>query len=381
MRIEVIVNANARRGSQESVRKLQRTLPSANIRRTVTLEDVSRADADLQRTQPDLVLVAGGDGSALSLLNALRRVRSGRTPTPRVGLLRLGTGNGWARSVGAPRLGRGLERLRDFLERGFGPEDLPCARFDLIDVGGMVTHFAGTGWDAELIDDFHAQKELPSLIPRGRRMGLAGYLNGLFSRTVPRNLKLPRVEIELTNTGESALGIDPTGKLFPASGAERGAVLYRGPVSICGVGTSTQWGFGFRAFPFARLAPGRFNLRMYVGSTRQALAKIPQLWTGKHPLPHMLTWMLTSCRVTFSRPVPLQAGGDVLGHRDSIDYRISEETVRVLDWRALGRQLEAPERLLKDAFQETIEPALLRRGILANLASSPVRKPHTYISV
>jgi hypothetical protein len=200
-------------------------------------------------------------------------------------------------------------------------------------------------------------------MPAWMRNGLPGYLNGLLTRAVPRNLRLPRVEIEVKNTGSPGLGIDAKGRPFELFGEAADRVLYRGPVSVCAVGTSTMWGFGFRAFPFARLVPGRFNLRMYVGTTKEALARVPFLWAGRHPMPKMLTWMLDRCSVSFSRPVPFQAGGDLLGHRDRIDYAISGEAVEVLDWRAFGRLVGAPERLLKDAIAGSLEPALVRNGI------------------
>ena len=371
MRIEVVVNANARRGSHNVLRALERALPAANILRTRSLEDVEILAKSFVESPPDLVLSAGGDGSALALVNAARRARDAspreaRGPLLRMGLLRLGTGNGWAHSCGAPRLGLGLKRLSDFVERGGRARDLPLLRYDLLEADGFLAHFAGTGWDAELIDDFHGQKNDDSVIPAFVRGGLFGYLNGLMTRAVPRNLRLPRVEVEIKNTGSAALGIDTRGRPFDLTGGETGQVLYRGPASVCGVGTSPQWGFGFRAFPFARLVPGRFNLRMYAATTKEALARIPLLWAGRHPMPKMYTWMLTKCSVDFSRPVPFQAGGDLLGHRDHIDYAISGESVEVLDWRAFGRLVGAPERMIKDVIAGQLEPVLAQSGIIGS---------------
>ncbi len=371
MRIEVVLNANARRGTGTVLRQLERTLPSARVERTRSLDDVDVLARRLVLDPPDLVLSAGGDGSALALVNAIRRARETQPksslpgPLLRLGLLKLGTGNGWARSCGAPRLGLGLSRLHDFVQRRESPRNLPMQRFDLVEACGFLAHFAGTGWDAELVDDFHAQKDDDAnLLPPWARNGLLGYLNGLVTRAVPRNIQFPRVEIEIKNTGAHALGIDPRGQPFDFAGGEPGSVLYRGPVSICGVGTSTQWGFGFRAFPFARLVPGRFNLRSYVGTTKEALARVPLLWAGRHPLANMITWLLTRCTVSFSRPVPFQAGGDLLGYHDEIEYAVSGETVEVLDWRAFGRLMGAPDRLLKDAILGRLEPALERSGIV-----------------
>jgi hypothetical protein len=40
-------------------------------------------------------------------------------------------------------------------------------------------------------------------------------------------------------------------------------------------------------------------------------------------------------RMTFSRSIPLQIGGDAVGSRQTVEYRVSERRVDMLDWRAL----------------------------------------------
>ncbi len=343
-------------------RAFRQAIPGAEVVVTRSLDDLERAADGLVADQPDLVIGAGGDGTAIALLNAVKRARGKAgvsleqgKPLLRMGLLKLGTGNGWANVMGAPKVAESLDLLR----RAERLPSLPTRRFDLVEVEGLVAHFAGTGWDAELIDDFHAQKTDGRYLPRRVRYGLAGYLNGLLTRAVPRNLKLPRVQVEIENLLEPALGIDAHRRTFEmqdtAPGKER-SILYRGPVSVCSVGTSGEWGFGFKAFPFAGLVRRRLNLRMYVGTTAEALARVPQLWAGKHPLDKMHTWLVKGCEARFSRHVPLQIGGDLLGHRDRIRYGVAEETVDVLDWNALAAELQP--RLLPRAIDEILQPAL-----------------------
>ena len=57
------------------------------------------------------MLAAGGDGTAVALVNALARATADGEPFPTVGVLPLGTGNGWAHALGAPKLHRCLELL------------------------------------------------------------------------------------------------------------------------------------------------------------------------------------------------------------------------------------------------------------------------------
>jgi hypothetical protein len=141
--------------------------------------------------------------------------------------------------------------------------------------------------------------------------------------------------VEIVNTGDDAITVDERGNPIPVVDGGRGAVLYRGPTSVCGAATTAEWGFGFRAFPFAGAVPRRFCLRIYAGRAFEATLRMGQLWRGAHPLAKMHTWLLTGCKATFSRPVPFQIGGDRMGMRSEIEYRVASEQVNVLDWHAV----------------------------------------------
>jgi diacylglycerol kinase family enzyme len=346
--IAVVVNLRARRGSEQVVRACREGLPTARVMVSRSLDDAQGFARDLKDRPPALLVSAGGDGTAVALLNAMLAPRSGSVGTHAgevlregaglgllpLGLLPLGTGNGWANVTGAPAWRTAVTRLGHLAERG-GP--LPLRRFDLVEVGGLVAPFAGTGWDAEIIDDFHAQKTGLGLLPESARHGVAGYLQGLFTRTIPRHLTEPQVDVEIVNTGDDAMTVDARGNPVPVSGGGHGAVLYRGPTSVCGVATTAEWGFGFRAFPFAGVVPRRFCLRIYAGRALEATARMHKLWTGAHPVAKMHTWLLTGCKATFSRPVPFQMGGDRMGTRSEITYAVASPQVDVLDWRAVGK--------------------------------------------
>jgi hypothetical protein len=338
--IAVVVNLRARRGSQRVADACRELLPDAKVMVSGSLDDALGFAKRLQSEPPSLLVSAGGDGTAVTLINAMRRPEAASPSVashpelgqPALGLLPLGTGNGWANVTGAPRWRKAISHLGKLAERG-GP--LPLRRFDLVEVEGTIAPFAGTGWDAEIIDDFHAQKTGPGLLPGRLRHGVAGYMQGLFTRTIPRHVRTPQVEVELVNTGEDAMAIDARGRAVPLPGGEHGRVLYRGPTSVCAAGTSAEWGFGFRAFPFAGLVPRHFNMRVYAGTAVEATLRMRSLWRGEHPVPKMHTWMLTRCEATFSRPVPFQIGGDRVGARSRVEYVVAPDQVDLLDWRAV----------------------------------------------
>jgi hypothetical protein len=336
--IAVVVNLHARRGSRKVVQTCRQHLPAARVLASGSLDEAVGFARDLQDKPPSLLVSAGGDGTAVALINAMRQTDATKWTDvmvhgPTIGLLPLGTGNGWARAMGAPAWRTAVARLGDLAGRG-GP--LPVRRFDLVEVCGTIAPFAGTGWDAEIIDDFHAQKTGFGVLPAKARMGLAGYLQGMFLRTIPRHVVEPQPTVKVVNTGADALTVDDAGNVVPLPGGEHGKVLYEGPVSVCAAGTSEEWGFGFRAFPFARRVPRRFCFRIYAGRAVEATLRMRSLWTGAHPVPKMHTWILDRCRATFSREVPFQVGGDRLGRRAEVEYRLAREQVDILDWRAVG---------------------------------------------
>lgn len=344
--IAIVVNLRARRGSEAVARSCRAELPRARVLASRSIDEALGFARELSSAPPELLVSAGGDGTAVALINAMRLPSATRSssgaraveavaPGPTaLGILPLGTGNGWARALGAPRWRAALQRLG---RAAHGPGPLPLRRFDLVEVFGTLAHFAGTGWDAEIIDDFHAQKTGFGVLPRKMRAGLWGYLQGLFTRTIPRHLvQRTQAEVELINTGEDAIAVDEAGRPVHLRGGEHGAVLYRGPMSVCAAATSPEWGFGFRAFPFAGLVPRRFNMRVYAGTAAEATMRMGALWRGQHPLTKMHSWLLTRARAVFSRPVPFQVGGDRLGYKTEVDYALAPEQIDLLDWTALS---------------------------------------------
>jgi len=330
MDVAVVVNLRARRGSEQVSRLVRERLPRARLTVTRTLDDVRRwIDRELAPAPPDLLLSGGGDGTAVALLNELR---DRRVAVERLGVLRLGTGNGWANATGAPRTRRAIAGIA-----GLRGEQPPTRRFALVECDGRIAPFLGTGWDAEIVSDFKAQlAQLPGrLRPLGT--GLPGYLLGLVTRTIPRQvLGTGPANVVVTNLGEPALTVDDHGRVVPIPGGGRGAVLYRGPASVAAAATTEEWGFGFRAFPFAHAVPGRVSARVYGAPVFEATRNMFRLWRGEHPVPRMHDFFLTHGRMEFDRDVPFQVGGDVGTARRSFEFRIARDVVDLVDWRRLA---------------------------------------------
>jgi len=331
----ICVNANAKRGGRRIAVQIARALPGASVRLTKSIGEVESwlrtvvAGANGQKERADLrcILSAGGDGSAVVMLNALDRILPEGAPFPPVGALPLGTGNAWAHALGA----RKLDACIKALARSDGP--IPTRRYALFRCDGTLTFFGGCGWDAQILDDYRLQVEAS---PSSRlAKSVWGYVSAMFLRTAPKTIIHGRPHVIIENLGDEVYTISAEEKLLPLPGVGRGAILYEGMASVAGAATCPEFGYGFRAYPYAERLLGYMNVRVYDIGASKAIVDIPKLWRGYHPLRGMTDWFAKEVRMTFSRPMPLQIGGEAIGSRLSVEYRASDRRVDALDWRML----------------------------------------------
>ena len=325
----ILVNGNAKRGGRRIAAELGRALPGARVRLTKTPDEIVSWLATLRDTS--CIFAAGGDGTSIALVNALDKVTAKDRPLPILGLLPLGTGNAWARCVGARKLG-GAVRI---LESGPLPNPIPTRRFGLVECEGKLTSFAGCGWDAQVLNDYKNQVQASKGPAKTVAKSVWGYLSAMLLRTTPKVVLHGRPHVIVENLGDEVWTMSHDNKLVKLEGVKHGSVLYDGLASVTGAASVPEFGFGFRAFPHAERFLGFMNVRIYDRPVFTAITEIPKLWRGQHPMRGMHDWFATAVRMTFSRPMPLQIGGDAVGHRQTIEYRVGSRQIDVLDWRAL----------------------------------------------
>lgn len=323
-------NTHAKRVTQARVDAFHTTLPDARVFACSSFEEAERHADELVKSPPRVLFCGGGDGTVVALLNSLRK--RGATKFPLIGLFKLGTGNGWPSAVGAHRYEHELRRLPAL------PLAAPSRHFQLCEVEGKLCQFTGVGWDATLLDDYkrnlenRQQQNLAGGMAARLSKGLGGYLYSLFTLTVPGELQRAReggTKLRLENIGEPALTFDQHKQrvLVPATQT----TLYEGPMSIGAAGIEPYWGSKFMAFPHAMAVPGRMNFRVYDRHVLTGVNNMFNLWGGKE-LPGMFDWWVTGVRLHLSRPMPFQVGGDVMGTREVIDFKMANETVDLIDW-------------------------------------------------
>lgn len=328
--IAIVVNANAKRGGRRVAAQLSRALPGAEVRLTRRIEEIEGWLRTL--SAPRAIFSAGGDGTAIALLNAMRRVYGDHGRFPPVGALPLGTGNAWAHATGARKLHRCVRSLARF----HGP--FPTRRYSLLECDGTLTFFAGSGWDAQVLNDYKEQLEASKGPLKRVSKSVYGYVTAMITRTAPKNLLFGRPHVVVENLGDDVYTIDADRNLKKLEGIGRGAILYDGMASVAGAATCPEFGYRFRAFPHAERMPGMMSVRVYDASTLVGLRQIPEVWRGEHPLRGMHDWFATHVRMTFSRPSPLQIGGDAVGLRQSVEFKIFPAAIDCVDWRAVAAE-------------------------------------------
>jgi diacylglycerol kinase family enzyme len=330
--IAALLNGRARKVTPSVVRALSKALPGSTILVSDDFDQARRHVRALIKERPEVVLSGGGDGAAMRLLNLWRE--EGGAALPTLGILRLGTGNAWARSLGAPEFFPHVKRLASLRDR-----PLPVQEFGLVEVENHLAHFAGVGWDARIINDYQRNLDKRSSQLVGSRFaswlhkGVRGYLYSVVRITIPEEWMLVRrlgqARVTLENLGPEVFGLDGADRLVQLP---PGARLHEGPVSVGAAATVPEWGYGFRAFPFAGKKPGFINVRIYGGGVLDTVRSAASLWRGTHT-EGMHDWFATAVRMRFSRPMPFQIGGDAMGEREEIVLRAARETVRAVDWR------------------------------------------------
>ena len=330
--LAALINGRARKVTPAVVRALRHALPDSTILVSEDLDQARRHVRELIKQRPDVILSGGGDGAAVRLLNLWRE--AGGHELPIVGILRLGTGNGWARGVGAPEFFAHLPRLARM-----NGEPLPVEEFTLVEVENHLCHFVGVGWDARILNDYQRNLDKRSSQLVGSRLaswlhkGAGGYLYSLARITIPeewmRLHKEGHAQVVLENLGPEVFGV-VDGKPVPLPGATK---LHEGAISAGAASTVREWGYGLRAFPHAGLKPGFINVRIYQGHVLDALLNAAKIWRGLD-VKGTYAWFVTEVRMRFSRPMPFQIGGDPMGERTEIVLRAARERVRLVDWRA-----------------------------------------------
>jgi diacylglycerol kinase family enzyme len=327
--VAVVLYRNARGVTPRQIRRIERLHGAADVFLSHSPADSRRIAATVLERGYRSVLFGGGDGTFVCCLNDLVAAtqRTGQ-PLPRMGVLRLGTGNamGFYLGVEPPTL-RGLRsELARARHQGSPERDL-----SLLLVDGKLAPFAGTGLDSQILEDYGATTRtldsfgLGPLVSSPLRYALAVAL-----RSVPRFVTRRLPQVEVVNIGGPAYAVLPDGQLDRVA-LPRGTVLYRGPCTLAGAATVPCYGFGVRIFPFADRRPDKFHVRCTNASALEALSHLPGVLRGTYLSPSLRDFLCDAVEIHMEHPVPMQVGGDLQQERrDYMRIELAPQRLRML---------------------------------------------------
>lgn len=330
MSVAVLLNRNARKVNSRVCRQLARIVPRESLFISHTPEEACATVREIAACGVETLFIGGGDGTFIAALNDLfAAVPSGahdervKPSLPTIGLLKLGTGNGICYDLG---IGSGFSHL----ERALKGERLPTREIPLIEHAGRLTHFAGVGWDAAIVNDFvDWKKSLGSRRLQRVAAGLAGYFYSTLFLTIPKERHLTgKVEADIINLAPVEYADPLTNKMVRLAAGE---LLYRGPLSIGGVSVTPYFGYGMKAFPLAGRKRDLMSLRAVSAKIRTILGNLHKVWNGSFRHPDIRDWLVRDVEIRLSQPRPLQVGGDAAGYHEKIRFTLSPHSIRVID--------------------------------------------------
>jgi diacylglycerol kinase family enzyme len=317
------VNGNARRVRGSVRARLERVLPGG-VRFTTSLEHARAVIQDEVQRGLDLIVLAGGDGTVVMGLALIAEAcRGAGRREPAIGILRLGSGNAIADTVGASDDVAGdLARL----VRGDGA----WRTTPLVEVLGVRAPFVGIGVDAQLLEDHRAVGQLIDRVPGARRFvgGGARYALSVALRSVPRFARGKRPNAVVTNAGAPAIEMaraGPTGRRLVA-----GEVLWRGACTLIAGATIPFFGFGLKMFAFGAARPDRFHLRCGDAGLFEIVRNTPAAFRGDYFSDHVSDFLCDRVAIELDAESPIEAGGELLGRRRRVELGLAAPVTLVV---------------------------------------------------
>jgi diacylglycerol kinase family enzyme len=310
------VNGNARRVRGRLRKKLEQALPGS-VRFTASLAEArTQIRAAIDRGI-DLIVLGGGDGTIVMGLTLIAEACRGMgRPEPAIGVLRLGSGNAIADTVGAS---------------DDAPEDLAALakgrgtwkKVAMLDVLGVRAPFVGMGVDAQLLEDNEAMSRTIDRVPGARRLvgGGARYALSVALRSLPRFATGTRPNVTVTNLGAAAREMKRGG----ATGRtiEAGSVLWSGACTLVAGATIPFFGFGLKMFAFSDTQSGRFHLRCGDAGLFEILRSTPAAFRGEYFSDHVTDFLCDRVAIELDQDTAIEAGGELLGRRRRVEIGLA----------------------------------------------------------
>jgi diacylglycerol kinase (ATP) len=237
------------------------------------------------------IIALGGDGTIADILQGIRE--AGREKEVLLGIVPLGSGNAFRKSLGIPK---NIRRAVRVIQNG------EPRQVSLMEIEGYVSGFSSIGATAEASNEKHRRKV----------KGFWGHaLAGLGLLSQP----LWDVEAELED------GLDEKGKRFDRK-------LLKLKILDCVVAKSNYFGYSFRIAPRASLEDEYLDITFFEMSARRYALLLPLTYFGLSQ--RRLKNFKAKRLVLRGKDLPVQYHGEYLGTRDRVEVKVIPQAIRVI---------------------------------------------------
>jgi len=293
-RIASIINPRAANGKWKRrtlLRKyIQEHLPGPIIDSYGNKSETIQKARKLSR-EYDIIVAAGGDGTIADVIQGISE--SGNADRVTLGIIPLGSGNAFSKSLGIPRSVRKAVRI---IAAGKTRE------IDLLEIEGIRAAFASVGAVARVTREKQGIK-----IP-----GLWGHI--LAAKIMPRLPQAPQ-EIEMVE------GVDDSGEHFKRR-------IVRLKLLDCVVTKTPYFGYGWKIAPRAKYDDGYVDIGLFQTSGLKYILLFPLIFFGLYQKTQK---HFKAKKVVFrGKDLHIQYHGDLLGVKDKVEVKVLPRALRII---------------------------------------------------
>jgi len=347
-RTAFVLNANAKNVTDRLVKRLMPIIPAGDLYFSRGLSQATEQFSWILNKGYGQVFSGGGDGTVMATINMLNSIAAKyQLQLPKIGILKLGTGNALASVLGAQKAARDAR----YIVNGGRISETKIGMVEC--ENGAVAPFAGVGLDAVLVNDYIALKQkFEHTQFKPFMCSVLGYIGAAVTKSIPQQLmRSARPRIKVTST-------QPAYKIVSHNGSDlkitipAGSVLFEGPASIMSVGSIRVFGFNFAMFPFMGSDPTLIQLRVSSCPLSTLLANIHLIWRGSFRHPDLHDFLLRDAIIESDSPMPYQVGGDACGYRSRVIFKASSRPIEMVQLqRSLPKNGEAHAAPSRDFAQ------------------------------
>lgn len=324
-RVAVLLNRNARKVNAKMIKNIRARAPHADVFVTNDIQEAEQALCQVAQGKYDLCFTGGGDGTVCHAVTRLSELSKDRSAPP-IGVLPLGTGNAIASYLESPSVEECMSAPQsaraDYLS--FPELKVTSTSFNRPKPKPSKAAFGGFGWDSFILDRYYRWrnfcKRFKFLKPISE--GLIAYLIAGLGWAVPELLlRRPRWDVTVRNGAKEAYRLDHDGTVLRTFAP--GEIIYQGKARLFSFGTCPFFGFRMKALPLAAAHPEMMQLRIVDANPLVTALSLPKIWKGDFKHPKVWDFLATDFQVSISEEAALQMGGDVVGHGDRFDVKMT----------------------------------------------------------